>query len=187
MMRGYQRLAAVMRSTPAMADALPDLPMPETVMVRLIRISVSGLGDFFEPVFRKLGLTESSFHVLCLLMASEHGQASPSELSELVGTSRANMTRILESLVSEELVSRAAEARDARRHVIRISPKGRKAAIAAVPKLVEPLKGAFSDLSAEEFAMLNKLLQKMILSFDKERMVEARLQSARQRELVETS
>lgn len=166
-MKGNQRLAAVKRSTPSMAAALPDLPMPETVMVRLIRIGVAGLGDFFEPIFRNIGLTESSFHVLCLLMASDQGRASPSELSELVGTSRANMTRILESLVGDGLVSRAVEARDARRHVIHITPKGRKAATEAVPKMIEPLKRAFCDLTPEEFKVLDKLLRKMIQSFDK--------------------
>src|SRR2546422_6843908 len=104
-MRGTERLPAVERSTPPMASALPDLPMAETVMVRLIRISVVGLGQYFEPVFRDLDLTESSFHVLCLLVASADGMASPSELSELVGTSRANMTRILDSLLVDGLVT----------------------------------------------------------------------------------
>lgn len=166
-MRGIERLSAVERSTPSMEKALPDLPMPETVMVRLIRISVVGLGHFFEPVFRDLGLTEYSFHVLCLLLASENGLASPSELSELVGTSRANMTRILDSLVAEGLAIRAVESRDARRFVIRITPKGRKMATQAVPKLIEPLKRAFSGLSPDEFLMLDKLLRKAIVSFDK--------------------
>jgi len=85
-MRGIERLGAVNRSTPAMSEALPNLPMPQTIMVRLIRIGVVGLGQFFEPVFRAIGLNENSFHVLCLLMASERGEASPSELSELVGS-----------------------------------------------------------------------------------------------------
>jgi len=76
-MRGIERLASVERSTPPMAEALPDLPMSETVMVRLMRISVFGLSQFFEPVFRVLRLTENSFHVLCLLMASDQGSASP--------------------------------------------------------------------------------------------------------------
>ncbi|MDR8398381.1 MarR family transcriptional regulator [Paraburkholderia sp. USG1] len=166
-MKGNQRLAAVARSTAPMAGALPDLPMPETEMVRLIRICVNGLGDFFDPVFRKLELTENSFHVLCLLMASEGGRASPSELSELVGTSRANMTRILDMLVSDGLASRVLETRDARRHAIHITRAGRKVATEAVPRLIEPLKRAFSDLSPEEFATLEKLLRKSILSFDK--------------------
>src|ERR1700674_1731687 len=166
-MRGTERLSAVERSTVPMAAALPELPVPETGMVRLIRISVFGLGNFFEPGFRALRLTENSFHVLCLLIASEHGRASPSELSELVGTSRANMTRILDSLVNDGLASRAIEAHDARRHVIRITAAGRRAATEAVPKLTEPLKRAFSGLSPDELAMLDQLLRKTIVSFDK--------------------
>lgn len=166
-MRGIERLTAVARSTPSMEKALPDLPMQETVMVRLIRISVVGMGHFFEPVFRDLGLTEYSFHVLCLLLASENGVASPSELSELVGTSRANMTKILDSLVTDGLVIRAAEPRDARRFVIRITPEGRKRTTQAAPQLIEPLQRAFSGLSADEFSMLDKLLRKAIVSFDK--------------------
>jgi MarR family transcriptional repressor of emrRAB len=166
-MQGQLKLASVQRSTPSMEAALPDLPMRETVMVRLIRITISGMTDYFEPVLRGIGLSENSFHVLCLLMAAPRGRASPSELSELVGTSRANMTRILEQMEREGYVSRAVEAHDARRHVIQITPKGRRVTTDAVPRMVEPLKRAFSDLTPEEFATLEALLRKTILSFDK--------------------
>jgi MarR family transcriptional repressor of emrRAB len=165
-MRGVERLIAVEKSTPAISSALPALPVAETVMVRLMRISVFGLGQFFEPVFRAMGLTENSFHVLCLLFASENRCAAPSVLSELIGTSRANMTRILDSLVADGLVSRSIEVRDARRHVIRITAAGRKTVTEAVPKLVGPLKRSFSGLSAEERVQLEQLLRKTIVSFD---------------------
>jgi MarR family transcriptional repressor of emrRAB len=167
-MRGIERLAAIARSAPAMGRALPELPMPETVMVRLIRVLLVGLGQFFEPVFRAIGLSESSFHVLCLLMASERGEASPSELSELVGTSRANMTRILDELASQRLVKRLPAERDGRRSIIQITTAGRRAAEAATPKLAEPLRRAFDDLTPEEFAMLTFLLRKVVISFDKD-------------------
>jgi MarR family transcriptional repressor of emrRAB len=166
-MRGLERLAAVNRSTPAMAEALPNLPMPQTVMVRLIRIGVVGLGQFFEPVFRAIGLNENSFHVLCLLMANDRGEASPSELSELVGTSRANMTRILDELSTEKFITRLPEQRDGRRLVVQITAAGRKAATEATPKLAEPLRRAFSDLTPEEFGQLDVLLRRVIMSFDK--------------------
>lgn len=166
-MKGSLRLAAVQRSTPAMACALPDLPMPETVMVRLIRIVVAGMTDYFDPVLRNIGLAENSLHVLCLLSAAEGGRASPSELSDLVGTSRANMTRILEQLEREGYAEREVEARDGRRHVIQITAQGREATECAVPQMIEPLKRAFSDLTPAEFGTLEKLLRKTIVSFDK--------------------
>src|SRR6267154_2499649 len=115
-MRGIERLASVESTTPRMARALPEMPMDGTVLVRLIRISAFGMGNFFEPVFRELDLSEHSFHVLCLLVASENGTASPSELSETVpqivepihrafsGLSKAEMA-LLDQLLRKLIVS----------------------------------------------------------------------------------
>ncbi len=165
-MNGQQRLAQVNATTPRLSRALAGMPMAETTMVRLLRIAQFGLGHSCEPAFRALNLTESGFHVLCLLLASESGAAAPSELAEMVGTSRANMTRILEELVQEGWVERAIAARDGRRHVISITAAGRRKVRDAIPRLAEPVKRAFSGLSAEELAVLDKLLRKLIVSFD---------------------
>lgn len=141
--------------------------MDGTVMVRLLRISAAGLSEFFEPVFRTLDLSEHAFHVLCLLVASETGTASPSELSDMVGTSRGNMTRILEELERDGWVARTVAPRDARRHVIAITATGRDKVLDTVPRIAEPIERAFSDLSPEEFALLEKLLRKLVVSLDK--------------------
>ena len=166
-MRGIEKLAAVERSTPPMAEAFPALPMAETVLLRLLRIGLSGLGQFMEPVFQQIGLNDHAFHVLCLLVASPQGKASPGELSELAAISRANMTRVLDGLVKDGFASRTIETRDARRHTIRITAAGRRATEQAVPKMVGPLKSAFAGLNADELVVLDSLLRKAILSFDK--------------------
>lgn len=166
-MKGSGRLRQIADSTPRMSRALPDLLMPGTVMVRLLRTTEFGLGNYFEPVFRALGLTENTFHVLCLLLASEHGRASPGELSEMVGTSRANMTRLLEELLQDGYIARSVDPRDARRHVISITPAGRAKALETAPQLHEPIERAFSDLDAQEFEMLERVLRKLIVSLDK--------------------
>lgn len=166
-MKGSERLSEVARSTPRMGRALPELTMPGTVMVRLLRITGFGLGTYFEPVFRALGLTENTFHVLCLLLSEDSGSASPGALSEMVGTSRANMTRLLEELLDDGFVTRAIDPRDARRHVITITDAGRAKALDTAPRLREPIERAFSDLTAEEFALLERVLRKLIVSLDK--------------------
>lgn len=165
-MKGRERLLHVDTSTPRMARALPDLPMDLTVMVRLLRIGVLGMGNFFEPVFRALDLSENSFHVMCLLCAAEKGSESPSELSEMVGTSRANMTRILDQLVEDGHVTRTTAARDGRRQVVTISAAGRRKVRDTVPRIAEPLRIGFSGLSTQELAQLDGLLRKLIVSFD---------------------
>lgn len=166
-MKGIDRLAAIDRSTPAMAHALPDVPMAQTVMVRLLRVAVVGMGQSFERVFRHLGMSEHEFHVLCLLMSDDHGEASPSELSEMVGASRGNMTRLLDLLDRSGYITRESDERDARRTVVRITAAGRRAASNAVPKLAGPLEQAFSGLSVAEFKQLDALLRKAIASFDR--------------------
>lgn len=166
-MKGSERLQQVALSTPRMGQALPELSMPGTVMVRLLRITGFGLGNYFEPVFRSMGLTENTFHVLCLLVANPDGSESPGNLSEMVGTSRANMTRLLEELVDDGYVKRTIDPRDARRHIISITRAGRAKALESAPMLREPIKNAFSDLSAEEFELLNRVLRKLIVSLDK--------------------
>lgn len=166
-MKGSQRLRHVESSTPRMERALPDLPMTQTVMVRLLRIGVFGMSDFFEPVFRAVGLSDNSFHVLCLLVAAESGAESPSELSEMVGTSRANMTRILDELVEDGYVTRAAAPRDGRRQIVTIATAGRKKVRDTVPRISGPLQSAFAELDDIEMAQLSLLLRKLIVSLDK--------------------
>jgi MarR family transcriptional regulator, negative regulator of the multidrug operon emrRAB len=166
LMRGTVKLTSVSRSTPAMAAALPELPMDQAVMVRLVRILSASMTEYFDPVFRRVGLSENSFHVLCLLMAAEQGQASPTELSEMVGTSKANMTRILDDLAGDGLISRTVEARDARRYVIVITARGRKRATEVVPKISTPLTRAFAKLSAQELTVLETALGTVIRSLD---------------------
>jgi MarR family transcriptional repressor of emrRAB len=164
-MKGIQRLAAIKSSTAPMARALPDLPMEQTVMVRLIRGVAAEMGQFFEPAFREIGLGENAFHVLCLLVAAEGGRLSPGDLSDLVGTSRANMTKIVETLSANGYVARCAVEHDGRRQLIEITEDGRAMTRMAVPTLAAPLRKAFSALTPEEFTKLNGLLQKTIVSF----------------------
>lgn len=150
-----------------MARALPELPMRGTTMVRILRATMTGLGSYLDPVFRGMGLTENTYHVLCLLLAEEKGSASPTELSDMVGTSRANMTRLLEELEQQGYVARTIDGQDGRRHVIKITRKGRTKALETAPLLQEPVENAFSDLGEKEFEMLGHLLGKLIVSLDK--------------------
>ncbi len=150
-----------------MERAIPDLPADCALMIRLVRITLYGMGQYFEPVFRDIGMNESSFHALCLLVSNEQGTASPADLAELVGVTRANMTRILDGMVERGMATRESHARDGRRAVIRVTPAGRRAVREGVPKLAGPLKGAFTDFTDAEFSQLDYLLRKLILSFDK--------------------
>src|SRR5690606_32172185 len=165
-MRGIERLRSVERSTEPLAHALPELPKAETVLIRLIRISAYGMGDYFLQVFRDLGLTEIPYHALCILVASKEGKASPSELSELVGTSRANMTKTIALLEKEGYVRRQSGKTDGRRNLVIITKQGKDTANRITASIVEPIKNTFAHLTEDEMATLDHLLRKCIVSFD---------------------
>lgn len=164
MINGIKKLEMVARSTPRMEKALPNLPMSGTVLIRLLRIADSAVFDYFEPVLRKQDLSEHSFHVLCLLIASKDGTATPSQLSDMIGTSRANMTRILKELQSAAWVDRIVVPRDRRRFIIHITQSGREKVNETVPEMAGPIENAFSGLSHEEIDLLSALLKKVTRS-----------------------
>jgi MarR family transcriptional repressor of emrRAB len=165
-MSGIEQLASVARSTPLLAKALPGLPMEGTLLVRLIRLASAATTGYFEPYFRSSDISENQFHVLCLLESSVDGKASPSGLSELVGTGRANMTRVLEALTRDGWVERTKASRDGRRQVVCITQAGREKVQATVPQIAEPILKAFARLDRVEIAQLQNLLSKLVISLD---------------------
>lgn len=166
-MKGNEKLDMVAQSTPRMKESLPKLPMNGTVLIRLLRIADTAVLDYFDPIFRNLNLSEHSFHVLCLLIASRDGTATPSQLSDMIGTSRANMTRILKELQSAGWVDRCVVPRDRRRFVIHITSEGRQKVSDTVPQIAGPIDNAFSDLDHHEVNQLHFLLSKLTRSLSK--------------------
>lgn len=165
-MKGRERIAVVDASSPRLSRTIPALPEEETVLVRLLRIAAGQMADSFEPSLRACGLAESQFNVLCFLHASKNGRLPPSELSELIGTSRPNMSRLLKDLVEAGYVEMQDAERDARRSLAVITAKGRQCTHRAIPVMAEPVRMAFRGLNATDRKTLNRLLRNLIISID---------------------
>lgn len=165
-MKGRERIDVVDASTPGLALSIPLLPEEETVLVRLLRIAVAQMADFFEPGLRSCGLAENQFNVLCFLSASQDGRLPPSELAELIGTSRPNITRILRDLVEAGHIELHDAEHDGRRSLATITASGRARTRKAIPLMSAPVAAAFGGLSASDRKALNRLLRKLILSID---------------------
>ncbi len=165
-MKGSERLKVIEKTTAPLAEALPQLPAAETVLIRLLRVGAFGLDDYLTHIFRHLDLTEKHYHTLCVLVSIGQGTAFPSELSELIGTSRANITKVLSSLEANGYISRMSNNKDGRRSSVMITAKGRQVVEDITPKMVTPVSSAFAGLSSREIIQLDCLLRKVIVSFD---------------------
>ena len=125
----------------------------ETMLVsssRLVRIAAQSTGSRTpSAVWRTLGILDTD---------------GPMRIGELAATSRVTqpgMTRLLATMVEEELVSRIADVEDSRAWLIRITPKGRTALENWRHQIAEALGPWFADLDQGEWAILERAVQLM--------------------------
>ena len=160
---------------PDWREGVPELPAQDVLLMRLIRVASQGITAFTEPMLRPYGLTESSFHTLIITLSNGTQGITPSSLCELLGQTRSNMTRILDLLVSEELVYLKTDDRDARRRRVVVLPAGRKL-VGTCARLYEPIaSAAFNCISDEDKTTLDRILRTVISSMDEAEQMTAML------------
>lgn len=125
----------------------------ETLLVsstRLVRIAAQSTGSRTpSAIWRTLGILDTD---------------GPMRIGELAAASRVTqpgMTRVLGTMVDEELVSRIADVDDSRAWLIRITPKGRSALLAWRRQIADALGPWFADLDTGEWAILERAVQLM--------------------------
>ena len=112
----------------------------------------------------EFGITLPRFDVLAQLDAAGKDTVrglTMSELSRRLMVTNGNLTSLIERLVHEGLVSRAALATDRRTQMVRLTAAGRRALHAMTPLherwIIDMLAGLSSDDHARLFALLGKL------------------------------
>jgi DNA-binding MarR family transcriptional regulator len=129
------------------SDILESLLVSST---RLVRIAAQTTGSNTpQAVWRTLGILDSD---------------GPMRVGELATASRVTqpgMTRVLATMIEEELVSRIADVADSRAWLIRITPKGRAALEAWRVQLAGALQPWFADLDQGEWAILERAVELM--------------------------
>jgi DNA-binding MarR family transcriptional regulator len=125
----------------------------ETMLVsstRLVRIAAQATGSRTpSAIWRTLGILDTD---------------GPMRIGELATVSRVTqpgMTRLLASMVEDELVSRIADVDDSRAWLIRITPKGRTALEGWRHEIATALEPWFADLDQGEWAILERAVQLM--------------------------
>lgn len=141
-----------------MADAkqptLDDLP--PYLMNRL----VSRLNRNLAGRLRKLGLSFAMWRVLAVLAARDG--RSIMELSDFTAVPHSTLSRLIDRMARARLVERRAAADDARLVRIVLCDDGRAAYERALPLAVGESEAALAGFSAEEHALVARLLNRML-------------------------
>jgi len=104
----------------------PDLdPSPQGVIGRLHRVALL-LTDRLTEVYARFGLSEGDFDVLgTLRRAGAPYERLAGELADHTLVTTGGLTKRVDRLVARGLVERRAEASDARRRLVRLTPEGK--------------------------------------------------------------
>ncbi|MET7366677.1 MarR family transcriptional regulator [Streptomyces sp. NPDC005566] len=137
----------------------PDLDVrPQAVIGRLHRLGAL-LTEQLCTVYRHHGLSEGEFDVLAALRrAGEPFERAPGELAAHTMVTTGAMTKRIDRLERDGLVSRRRSAADGRGRVVALTPAGRNVIDQAFGAHMRNERGLLDTLSPEEAAQLETLL-----------------------------
>jgi DNA-binding MarR family transcriptional regulator len=104
-------------------------------------------------------LTAPQFSALVKLL--QEGPLSQNHLGRLICLDVATIKGVVERLRTRGLVTSKDDPRDARRHVITLTPTGRRLVEAAIPQAIKITEKTFEPLSEKERAVLTQLLKRL--------------------------
>lgn len=145
----------------ALAKRMPDLPLTEILLCRLLLHMGREMAALFEQQIRPFGLAEAEFRVLTTLFSQPDGVAHPSDLCARAAQSPANMSRICDALVSRDLITRVLSAHDRRRMVLRITDQGEELVRRLLPVMFVPLRRIFAEFPETEQRQLISQLKRL--------------------------
>jgi DNA-binding MarR family transcriptional regulator len=114
----------------------------------------------FETTLEPGGLRPR--HLIALKLLSERGPASQQALADSLSLDPSNVVGLLNELEDRKLITRRRDSADRRRHIVELSPRGKKELCGAYDRLRRIDDDLLSPLSARERATLYDLLVRTV-------------------------
>jgi DNA-binding MarR family transcriptional regulator len=115
--------------------------------------------DSSHEAFEGTGL--NAFHFAVMALLEEDPRETQAVIADALGYDRSHIVRLLDELEEKDLVVRKRDPEDRRRHVVKLTPEGRKA-LAKLRAIVVKLEQEFlAPLDTAERAELHGLLQRL--------------------------
>jgi DNA-binding MarR family transcriptional regulator len=108
----------------------------------------------------------SPFHLTVLAVLDEGARETQATIADALGYDRSYLVGLLDDLEKRELIQRKRDPADRRRHIVKLTPAGKKA-LAWLRKLQASIDDDFfAPLSADERAELHTLLHRLAVHHD---------------------
>ncbi|WP_345799816.1 MarR family transcriptional regulator [Microbacterium sp. AZCO] len=141
----------------------PDLDVsPQAVIARLHRVALE-LTERLTVVYAEHGLTEGDFDVLATLRRTgEPYERLAGELADHTLVTTGGLTKRVDRLIGRGLVERRAEASDARRRLIRLTPEGKRVIDRAFAAHMANERRLLDDLGPADAAAIEPILTRWL-------------------------
>jgi DNA-binding MarR family transcriptional regulator len=100
-------------------------------------------------------------HAVLLCGLEESGPISQQDLIEILFVDASALVSVLNDLENERLVERRRDPADRRRHIVEITPEGKRAVASIEVALTGVEREAFAGFSADELSQLHGLLSRI--------------------------
>ncbi|GAA3685113.1 hypothetical protein GCM10022224_057260 [Nonomuraea antimicrobica] len=123
---------------------------PRLTAVGLLAEVHSGLMGRLAPVLNDAGLSEIDFETAIRLARSPHQRLRMSDLAAQIGLSTSGVTRVVDRLEREGLVTREACATDRRASYAALTAAGRERLKSVLPQHLQDIQDSFTGLLAAD-------------------------------------
>lgn len=148
-----------------LATQIPELPVNETLVLRVAAILGRDLTTLLERRLKPAGLSEAEFRVMMALF-SHGGSAATGEICAALAQSPANLTRIGDALVERHLVVRNLHPDDRRKVMLRLEPAGEQLLRSLMPGIGAHVSRIFAGFSPRETERLLADLKRLLAGIE---------------------
>ena len=149
-------------------ERFPNTDPNVTIGLFALRALAQRINDRTNAVLAPLGLNAAKYNQLVVLYMSPAEMLTPSEISDLIHTTNASVSAIIDGLEKDGLVKRGQNPTDRRSMVVRLTARGRKRIEQAFPLRYHDAEAGMGELSAAERALLVSLLLRVGAGFDRD-------------------
>lgn len=150
------------RSIDRVFHKLAGMPREQVVLTRLLFYVFKAVDDRLNQFLVDYNLTSTTFFALVMIYASENNKINPCDLSDVVFSSRTNVTRFADELVERGWVERQHSTEDRRRIELSLTSAGQALVEKVLPANWELIKLLWGDFSPEEIDSFKALLHKLL-------------------------
>jgi len=160
------QLQAIARGARAVQARGLAIPADDAVLFRTLLLVGRALAQMADEAIQPSGLAEAEVRVLMQLYSQPDGVGHPGGLCAGAAQSPANISRITDTLVARNLISRAPSEQDRRRMILRVTDEGEALIRRFLPAAYTQISTLFDTLDDQSRAQLLAQLTDIAGAYD---------------------